>query len=182
MEEMSRNKKLRLLVTTKCPHHCPLCCNNSWNFDELPRVNRWNYQQIMITGGEPLIHPIKVQLLTETIRSITDMQSTNPEIFLYTSICDSRLDRILDSVNGIVLTPHNKDDVERFLKTNSRFLEMKGVGYWHTISLRLNLFKDIKEMLPEGVDLSLWKVKDMEWIKDCPVPEGEDFRRIENLW
>jgi len=182
MGEMSRNKKLRLLVTTKCPHHCPLCCNNSWNFDELPRVNRWNYQQIMITGGEPLIHPVRVQLLAHTIRSIADMQGTNPEIFLYTSICDRRLDRILDSVSGIVLTPHDKDDVEKFLKTNNRFLEMKRVGYWSTISLRLNLFKDIKEMLPAETDLSLWKIKDMEWIKDCPVPEGEDFRRIEYLW
>ena len=37
-------------------------------------------------------------------------------------------------------------------------------------------------MIPEGTDLSLWQVKDMEWVKDCPVPEGEDFRRINSLW
>lgn len=22
----------------------------------------------------------------------------------------------------------------------------------------------------------------LEWIENCPVPEGEDFRRIANLW
>lgn len=48
-------------------------------------------------------------------------------------------------------------------------------------SLRLNLFPNIKEILKD-VDLSMWQVKDIEWIKDCPVPEGEDFRRITNLW
>lgn len=28
----------------------------------------------------------------------------------------------------------------------------------------------------------MWKVKDMQWIKDCPVPEGEDLRRINTLF
>ena len=50
------NKKLRLLVTTKCPNKCPMCCNNSWDFSSLPVVDRWDYEEIMITGGEPLIH------------------------------------------------------------------------------------------------------------------------------
>ena len=30
--------------------------------------------------------------------------------------------------------------------------------------------------------LSICKVKDMEWIKDCPVPKGEDFKRLPILW
>lgn len=49
-------------------------------------------------------------------------------------------------------------------------------------SLRLNLFPDMKALLPKDIDLSLWQVKDMEWVENCPVPEGEDFRRIANLW
>lgn len=31
-------------------------------------------------------------------------------------------------------------------------------------------------------DLSGGQVKDIHWIKDCPVPEGEDFRRINEPW
>lgn len=54
------NKKLRLLLTTRCPNKCPMCCNNSWDFSRLPVVDRWNYEEIMITGGEPLIHTNKV--------------------------------------------------------------------------------------------------------------------------
>lgn len=40
----------------------------------------------------------------------------------------------------------------------------------------------MKALLPKDIDLSLWQVKDMEWIENCPVPEGKDFRRIANLW
>ena len=45
-------EKLRLLVTTKCPNKCPMCCNNSWDFSKLPVVEHFNYKEIMITGGE----------------------------------------------------------------------------------------------------------------------------------
>lgn len=34
------NKKLRLLVTTKCNNKCPMCCNKQFNFDKLPIVDR----------------------------------------------------------------------------------------------------------------------------------------------
>ena len=47
------NKKLRLLVTANCHNHCPLCCNNQFKFDEIPVVDRLDYEEIMITGGEP---------------------------------------------------------------------------------------------------------------------------------
>lgn len=49
-------------------------------------------------------------------------------------------------------------------------------------SMRLNLFSNIKEALPKDIDLSMWHIKDIEWIKDCPVPKGEDFRRVSELW
>jgi len=35
-------EKLRLLVTTKCPNKCPMCCNNSWDFSKLPVVEHFN--------------------------------------------------------------------------------------------------------------------------------------------
>ena len=47
--------------------------------------------------------------------------------------------------------------------------------------MRLNLFADIKAFIPENTDLSKWQVKDMEWVDNCPVPDGEDFRRISSL-
>lgn len=176
---MSRNKKLRLLVLTDCPHHCPLCCNRTYNIDDIQLVNRWNYQQIMITGGEPLLHPLRVIELINNIRAITRMQGTYPLIFLYTSVCDSRLEKVLPYLNGVVVTPHNVKDVREFLKTKDSLLHLNEAGQ---VSLRLNLFSNIEGMIPEGTDLSNWQIKRIEWVKDCPVPEGEDFRRIKNLW
>lgn len=103
---------------TDCPNKCPMCCNNQFDFSKLPVVDRWNYDEIMITGGEPLL--------------------------------------FTDTLVGVLISID--------------------------VSLRLNLFPDMKALLPKDIDLSLWKVKDMEWVENCPVPEGEDFRRIANLW
>lgn len=186
MEMMERNRKLRLLVTTDCPNHCPMCCNNQFDFDKLKRVEDFDYDEIMITGGEPLLFPGRVEELARSIKTLNPIlypDESVPKIYVYTSIASLvPFKKILNIVDGVVLTPHSKEDVQRFLNLNS-FLGMYLRSYPElNPSLRLNLFKNIKDMLPEDIDLSLWQVKDMEWIKDCPVPKGEDFRRLPNLW
>ena len=141
------NKKLRLLVTTKCPNKCPMCCNNSWDFSSLPVVDR--------------------------------------KVYVYTSIAAwDRVRAILAYVDGVVLTPHSQSDIDKFVELNNMMQEVKETksDFIKGKSLRLNLFADMKLLLPEHIDLSLWNVKEMEWVKDCPVPQGEDFRRIKELW
>ena len=44
---------------------------------------------------------------------------------------------------------------------------------------RKRLLKDTKD---SDFKYNGWKVKDIEWIKDCPVPKGEDFKRLPILW
>ena len=181
------NKKLRLLVTTKCPNKCPICCNNQFDFSKLPEVNRWNYDEIMITGGEPMLYPENLFHLMKSIKIISKIESNNiPKIYLYTAYCHCDIVNILNSTyrnfraDGIVLTPHKPEDIDAFIYTNEFLLKYK--NEYKKVSLRLNLFLDMKALLPKDIDLSLWQVKDIEWKKDCPVPEGEDFRRIANLW
>lgn len=176
------NKKLRLLVTTKCPNKCPMCCNNSWDFDKLPVVDRWNYDEIMITGGEPLLFVDSLAENLISLQTIFDMEGINPKIYIYTADCTRNVTKILYYVDGIVLTPHKELDIEHFIRLNNYLLKHKDDNDIKNASLRLNLFPDMKALLPKDIDLSLWQVKDMEWIKDCPVPEGEDFRRIAKLW
>lgn len=164
------NKKLRLLVITKCPNKCPMCCNNS---------------------GEPLIHTNKVAELIRSIRVI--------KVYVYTSIAAwNRVRTILAYADDIVLTPHSLIDVERFVELNNMMQDVKETDFSFVEgkSLRLNLFVDMKFLLPdmkflfanmklllpEYIDLSLWNVKEMEWVKDCSVPQGEAFRRIKELW
>lgn len=178
------NKKLRLLVTTRCPNKCPMCCNNSWDFDKLPVVDRWNYEEIMITGGEPLLHLPKLCSLASSIKDISKAQGSHTKLYVYTSVCDWHLlVPVLGTTDGVVLTPHSKRHIDLFIELNNLVNDSSVIQeHIKHASLRLNLFPDMKVLLPKDIDLSLWQVKDMEWKKDCPVPEGEDFRRIANLW
>lgn len=181
------NRKLRLLVTTDCPNKCPMCCNNQFDFSKLPVVDRWSYDEVMITGGEPMLYERKLLNLVRSIRDISEIECGNiPKVYVYTSLCRSRVLNLIipefssSRVDGIVLTPHKPENIEEFLFTNEILLTNPKLS--KGVSLRLNLFSDMKALLPEDVNLSAWQVKDMEWKKDCPVPEGEDFRRIANLW
>lgn len=158
MEMMERNRKLRLLVTTDCPNHCPMCCNNQFDFDKLKRVEDFDYDEIMITGGEPLLFPRKVEELARAIKTLNPIlypDESVPKIYVYTFIASLvPFKKILNIVDGVVLT-HSKEDVQRFLNLNS-FLGMYIRSYPElNPSLRLNLFKNIKDMLPEDIDLSL---------------------------
>lgn len=180
------NKKLRLLVTDKCPNKCPLCCNNQFDFEKIPVVERWDYDEISITGGEPLMFDLPfAQQLAMGIKMVCAAQyNSSPKIWLYTANFEaSKVAEALTAFDGIVITPHKEKDIKDFVILNHYLLGMNGNGIINACrSLRLNLFADMKELLPENIDLSLWKIKDMEWQKDCPVPEGEDFRRIAKLW
>lgn len=180
-KENIKNKKLRLLVTAFCPNKCPMCCNNSWDFSKLPIVDRWDYNEIMITGGEPLCFSVKVSNLLYSIRQVLEVEQKHPKIYLYTSNAEKNTwAQVLEYLDGIVYTPHKIGDIDSFITLNQWLLVNK--SYYSKISFRLNLFEDIEKLLPKDIDLSLWKVKHMEWIKDCPVPEGEDFRRIAELY
>lgn len=171
------NNKLRLLVTKECVKHCPKCCNKAFDLDTLPVVDRWDYKEIMITGGEPLLFPLSTEAIIQSIRNIQALQGTNGKIYLYTSVMDNKsFYPVLDKLDGIVYTPHSKSDVKDFLPINDVLNHHDEITKGK--SLRLNLFSNIKKYIPEGTDLSHWKIKDMEWKDDCPIPEGEDFRRI----
>lgn len=186
------NKKLRLLVTAKCHNKCPMCCNNQFDFEKIPVVDRLDYDEISITGGEPMLTIEScdkvLQLVHSFMRSRKAIGMPIPKFYLYTAFFD--FDTIALSsfaFDGICLTPHSKVDVEKFIDINNKMLAQKNSGdadeeFDPNCSFRLNLFADMKALLPKDIDLSLWKVKEMEWIKDCPVPEGEDFRRIAKLF
>lgn len=188
---MERNKKLRLLVTEKCHNKCPMCCNNQFDIEKIPVVDRFDYDEISITGGESLLpyNAVMTAWLVEGIKAVqhaTGLPAS--KFYLYTAYFDFEILRACShEFDGICLTPHKKEDIDKFININAKMLKLKKRGNTNdnfnlNCSLRLNLFADMKALLPKDIDLSLWKVKDMEWVKDCPVPEGEDFRRIAKLF
>ena len=175
------NKKLRLVVTEKCHNKCPMCCNNRFDLKTIPVVDRFDYDEISITGGEPMLYPDKVADIADTLRKAAKIIGANPKIWLYTSKLNPITFIIIAKyIDGVCYTPHNDDEVVMF-KAINRMLLRSEVGIdKEGFSLRLNLFKEQAHALKKE-NLSLWKVKNMVWIKDCPIPEGEDFRRISNL-
>lgn len=176
------NKKLRLLVTANCPNRCPMCCNKQFKFDEIPVVDRLDYDEIMITGGEPMLYPENLERLCKSIREVTAQMGRKPKIYLYTARCSWRnFERAINHyVDGVVFAPHSKDDIAFFREINNNLLKKVRYGYEIEQSLRLKVFPEVRDALPEN--LKCWQVQASEWIENCPLPEGEDFRRVSRLW
>lgn len=175
------NKKLRLVVTEKCHNKCPMCCNNRFDLKTIPVVDRFDYDEISITGGEPMLYPDKVADIADTLRKAAKIIGANPKIWLYTSkLNPMTFIMIAKYIDGVCYTPHNDAEVAIFKAINRMLLRSEAWIDKEGFSLRLNLFEEQAQALKKE-NLSLWKVKNMVWIKDCPIPEGEDFRRISNL-
>ena len=104
------------------------------------------------------------------IRAVTDAP-----IILYTAKSKRPLDLIamLNWVDGITLTLHEQYDVRAFVALNAFILTIPNIG---SKSLRLNVFSHVDLT---NVNTSPWVVKDgIEWIDDCPLPDGEVLRRL----
>lgn len=166
--------KLRLLVTEKCLKNCEGCCNKDWDLKSLPIFDLNDstmFDEIMITGGEPLLFPGKVISLISSIR----YTGFDKNIYMYTAKTSSFLPllSVLYLLDGITITLHDKQDLEDF---NSFYV------IWNTIrnnnkTFRLNVFKEAE--LPKDWNFAGWKIKrDMEWIKNCPLPKDEVFMRM----
>jgi hypothetical protein len=162
-------KKLRLLLTEKCNRKCRGCCNKDYDLKALPTCNIFSeYEEILLTGGEPMLYPSLICLTINRIR-----RQTKAPIYLYTAslIEPHILMSFLDVIDGITLTLHTPKDVEPFRLFNKMIL----AGALNK-SLRLNVFRGISL---RDINLSKWKVKkDMVWIKNCPIPKDEVFMRV----
>lgn len=195
------NKRCRLLLTAKCPNNCPLCCNKQFDLvKDVKVIDRFNYDEFILTGGEPLQFSESMIELIHNISATTDYMGITPKFYLYTSICNPTIwDKILPYLNGITYTPHTRENARELLQL-LHVLNNAEAGYDAIFpslctlankSLWLNLFSESKDFIDEELAMSPYKwddivryfrIRPMEWKENCPVPEGEDFRRINNLW
>jgi hypothetical protein len=167
-------KKLRLLVTPECNRACKGCCNDVWDLDNLPDINSYyGYSEIMLTGGEPMLYPIKLLDIILDIKAHVDVP-----IYLYTAKTKPPMEllMILSLIDGITLSLHEQYDVPGFLKLARILLRHPEL---HKKKFRLNVVSHVK--LPDTYKLSpLWDVRIIEWVapEDCPLPENEEFMKI----
>jgi len=160
--------KLRLLLFENCNRSCPKCVNKQHDLSALPEVESYEgYKEIMLTGGEPMLSPTVVKSVAKCTRE------QNPEAFiaLYTAKIDKIADvlSVLECIDGLTVTLHTQADVDPFLA-----LAEAVRGYKK--SFRVNIFKGV---VFHKADIGGWTVKTgIEWIDDCPLPAGEEFKRL----
>ena len=166
-------KKARLITTYDCPKNCEGCCNKNWKYTSAVKITSVksliDYDEINITGGEPML--LGVGLLDLVFELINQNRDKQQNLYLYTALADDKtipLYKVLIRVlTGITFTIHDEEDIDNFIKLNNVLLEMNP-----ELSLQLHVFDNLLLKFPV-VDLSLWKVKSMIWIKDCPLPKDE---------
>lgn len=174
----------RLITTYKCNKNCDGCCNKDWKgkppeiiTDEVVKKS----EVILYTGGEPLLFPDELETLLDehyflkynAYRIIYTAFSKSPEIF-YGILS-------LTTVGGITLTLHDKEDAHNFVLLNQYLNEKYHLLNINTKFLRLNIFKEALKYLPP-INLYLWDVKIVEWIKDCPLPNNEILYKLKETW
>ena len=163
-------KKLRLLLFEDCNRSCKGCCNKDWDLTSVEVEDNFeDYDLIMLTGGEPMLN---IELVARTIYRIQNQ--TEAPIYLYTAKVDVLRDvfKVLPLLDGLTITLHEQKDVIPFIKFNEYLLE---IG--ERLDYRLNVFKGV--IVPPDIDVNMWKIikKNIEWIKDAPLPTDEVFRR-----
>jgi len=165
--------KLRLILWEECHRNCPGCCNNDWDLGPLEVESDYTkYDQILLTGGEPMLYPEKV---ADTILDIKAQKKSRAKIFMYTALVTEpkAVINLLMMLDGITVTLHDQSDavhhaaLDRAMARHRDVLDEK--------SLRINVFEGIHPYAQPFMD---WKDKaGMKWIKDCPLPKGEVLKR-----
>ena len=162
-------RKLRLLLFEDCDRKCRGCCNKQFDLKNLPICEDYSgYDLIMLTGGEPMLKPDVVLSAVANIRLETDAP-----IYLYTAkttpIYDLR--RVLSKIEGLTVTLHKQEDQSFW-----NMFDLLGIDYGNRLkSFRLNVFKGVSM---RGIESDRWEIKkNIKWMKNCPLPEGEVFMR-----
>ena len=170
--------KLRLLLFEDCNRSCEGCCNKDWDLKNLPVCMDYSpYDVIMLTGGEVMLDPM---LVFKTIRAIRRANS-KAKIYIYTAYLKDigPMTGLLADADGLCVTLHEQADIDAW-KQFGRYL----YAPLPEKSLRLNIFKGV-ELSDEDIkkaSVAEWVVKrDIEWIKDCPLPSDEVFMRLKEV-
>jgi organic radical activating enzyme len=160
--------KLRLLLWDECNRKCKGCCNKGFDLPALPECASFDgFDLIMLTGGEPMLYPVRL------LDVISRIQVTDTPILVYTAKVDDTAAAIsvLSEVQGVTVTIHSKRDIDA-VETFDQAIMKHGLG---DRSLRLNIFHGIRKPTLTAP----WVVKsNIQWIKDCPLPEGEVLMRV----
>lgn len=167
--------KLRLLVTKECQRSCVGCCTKDRGAAKPQRLSalpEWftdKLKLVMITGGEPLLFPVQLSCLISQIKSYT-----KAKVIVCTAAIEEGLllSTVIQLADGVTLTLRTQADADMFM-TWSQVTKLP-----RDKMLRLNVFEGVKVRASRR-----WRVKwGMRWVKNCLLPKGETFARINRPW
>lgn len=174
-------KKLRLILFEQCNRDCALCVNEQMDIvKDVPifyasspaqmREDFSKYPEVIITGGEPMLHPG----LVTTIAQIIKEADSRPNVWLHTAHSRNPwlLLSMLHWVDGITLTIHEQKDVEPLRVFNTLLRKLP-----KNHSMKLCVFEGIDL---GDINLDYWHIKDnIKWLEECPLPEDEVLMRLD---
>jgi organic radical activating enzyme len=176
-------RKARVLVTMRCNRNCPGCANEKLApgaYQELRDLTQLlDYEEIMLSGGEPMLVPEETIRIAEFLRS----RKYTGKLFLYTAYFEYTMYTclLLTLIDGLTYTVHAEADetdlyalkrMTALLKANRR------PGQYFRLSIDDRIFTKV---LMEDINFFNWnEIRPMQWKKDCPIPEGEDLYLLVN--
>lgn len=181
-------KVAHIIVTDKCGHNCPMCCNRNYDIHEVPNITKKELEDvetICLTGGEPFMSK-DIDMFIEKLRPYAKklyVYASGAELYNYW-----KKNHKVPNIDGLSLSPKTMSDYQLLIELlqDDCFLEMLR---WK--SNRLYIF--IKQIDPanfkteEDLDAvselinlaqSSFKVFFRVWKDEIISPEGEIFRNI----
>ena len=165
-------KTTRVIVTLACDRNCSGCCNETIgkvaSISDISILS--DYEEVVITGGEPMINPHTLLRFIKALRK----QNKRQKIYLYTA-CLTMDDHpvILKYLDGITVTVHAEttDEDIRNLKYMSDNL------YGEELDMRLFIDKRVYEKYDlSNICMKTWDViRKLEWKENCTPADNEDL-------
>ena len=181
-------KVAHIIVTDKCGHNCPMCCNHNYDIHKIPNITRnelESVETICLTGGEPFMSK-DIDMFINKLRPYAMnlyVYASGAELYNYWV-----KNSIIPDIDGISLSPKTASDYSLLIELlkDDCFCSMLR---WK--SNRLYIF--IKPIDPANFqteeDFTLvselieqaqyqFKIFFRVWKDEIVSPEGEIFRNI----
>lgn len=168
-------KTARVIITSKCDRKCPGCCNSKLDYTSLAKVIGGitalkDYEEVVITGGEPMINPAQLYTVIKMLRK----QNKRQKIYLYTA-CLTMDDHpvILKHLDGITVTVHAEATDEDIRNLNY----MSSNLYDEDLDMRLFIDKRVYDRYDlSNICMKTWDVvRKLEWKEKCDPAENEEL-------
>ncbi len=187
-------KVAHIIVTDKCGHNCPMCCNKNYDIHAIPNITMEELESvetICLTGGEPFMSK-DLDMFVEKLRPFAKkiyVYASGKELDLYWHKYNH-----LPRIDGLSLSPKDAEDVMSILSL------LKSDFAYELLRKNINsnrLYLMLSECNPTNYKLDIGRVALFSlqtvaflfdllhfdvffrtWKDEIVSPEGEIFRNI----